>query len=351
MRTPVQEAGEGDNVAFQFPEAFYLLLLLAPLLYVLWRGMRKTDQLVKTFKCEPPGKIYHVIRTVLIVLFLSSLVTVAARPYSQLKQTADFLFLVDISRSMQARKSCSQPTYLDRAKSVIKNVIREIPEARFGLVVYERLAFPITHMTYDHNYLGEVVEHGIFDGMIFDRTSTFMGNAFNTIVQKKKALSHIYGNVQYVILLSDGNLDRDYRKALEEPLLNLGAAEIKIIPVGIGNQEATPIPINEDGKCVNKFIVKEGNHIGISLRADVLKYIAAATKGQYFGEAESDALVKFLRDEGLESTFVTSGTGQRQRDDISWLFLIVGSVSLFGFMVMDLNVRLGYKSNQTGVAD
>jgi hypothetical protein len=206
-------------------------------------------------------------------------------------------------------------------------------------------------MTYDHNYLDNVVEHGIFDGMIFDRTSTFVGNAFNTIVQKKKVLSHIYGNVQYVILLSDGNIDGDYRKTLEESLLNLGAAEIKIIPVGIGNQEATPIPISEDGKCVNKFIVKEDNHIGIGLRADVLKYVATATKGQFFGEVESDALVRFLRDEGLENTFVNSGTGQRQRDDISWLFLIVGSLSLFGFMVMDLDVRLSYKLNQSGDVD
>lgn len=329
-------------MAFQFPEAFYLLILLVPLLYVLWGGIRKTDRLINAFKSKPPHRFYHLIRSTFVVFFIGSLVVVAARPYSQLKQTADYLFLVDISRSMQARSLCSQPTYLDRSKTVIKSVIRAIPEARFGFFVYERLTFPITHMTYDHNYLDDVIEYGLFDGMIFDRTATLTGRAFDTVARKKEMLPEIYGNVQYVILVTDGNIDGDYRRILEEPLLNLENADISIIPVGIGNQEPTPIPINEDGKCVNKFIVKEDRHIGIALRADILQYIATATKGQYFGEVETDALVKFLRDEGLKNTFIRSGIGQRQRDDVSWVFLIIASLALFGFMLLDLNVKLRY---------
>jgi hypothetical protein len=329
-------------VAFQNPEAFYLLIILIPLLFVLRKGRLKTIQVVSVFKSEPANKFYHITRALLALILVASLVMITARPYSQLKMTADFLFLVDISRSMQARKSCSQPSYLNRAKIVMKNVITDIPEARFGIFVYERLAFPITQLTFDHAYLDTVIEEGIFDGLIFDRTATQLGKALSTIIHKKQKLPEHYQNLKYIILLTDGNLKGDYQLTMEETLTELGQYELKVVPVGIGNIEPTAIPIQEDGKCVDKFIVKEDNLITIPIKSETLQFIATSTNGQYFGEGEIQNLISYLRDNALEDTFIESGISQRQRNDISWIFMVISSLALFGYIFLDSNLSINF---------
>jgi len=333
-------------VAFQNPEAFYLLFILIPLLFVLWKGRLKTIQVISAFKGEPANKFYHIAKTMLALMLVTSLVMITARPYSQLKKTADFLFLVDISRSMQARKSCSQPSYLDRAKIVMKDVVSDIPEARFGIVVYERLAFPITQLTFDHAYLDTVIEQGIFDGLIFDRTATQLGKALSTITHKKQNLPEHYQNLKYIILLTDGNLMGDYQRNMEETISKLAQHELKVVPVGIGNLEPTAIPIKENGKCVDKFIVKEDTLITIPLKSETLQFIASSTNGQYFGEGETENLVSYLRDNALEDTFIDSGISQRQRNDVSWIFMVISSLALFGYIFLDSNLSIKFTKSK-----
>ena len=330
-------------MAFQNPEAFYLLIILLPLMYTLWKGRIKTVQVISAFKNKPPSRFYYIKKILLALILITSLVMIGARPYSKLEKTADLLFLVDISRSMQASKSCSQPSYLARAKDVMQNIILNIPEARFGIFVYERLAFPITHMTFDHGYLDTVIEKGIFDGLIFDRTATQLDRALITVVEKKQSLPKLYENVKYIILLTDGNLNGDYKKNLEKSINSLSNSELIVIPVGIGNLEPTAIPTDEDGQCVEKFIVKEDELITISLKKDTLQFIAAGTKGKYFGEGETGQLVTYLRENTLEETFIDSNISQRQRNDISWFFLTIASLALFGYMLMDSNLGINAK--------
>jgi hypothetical protein len=335
-------------VGFQNPQAFYLLILILPILVIFWKAMNKTNNVISAFKSRPPGRIYHFSKAFVIVIFFISLVVISARPYSQLQRTADLLFLIDVSRSMQARKSCSQPSYLDRAKNVIRKVITDIPEARFGINVYERLTFPITHLTFDHIYLDTVIENGLYDGLIFDRTATRLGKAIITLAQKKQNLPDIYGNLKFVILLTDGNLSEKYRDELDDAIIKLQDEELVIIPVGIGNPEPTPIPTVEDGRCVDKFIVKDGNLITVPLNSDSLRYIATNTNGQYYGEGDLNELVAYLRENALQDTFVDTGVSQRQRNDISWIFLIISTIAFFIYMLIDsdLKIKLSRSNNK-----
>ena len=326
-------------MAFQFPEAFYLLVVFVPIFIILRKWQRRTKYVLDIFKSAPVHSSYYILRAVCLFTFMGSLIAITAKPYSQLKSTADFVFLVDVSRSMQARISCDLPSYLDRAKVVMNNVISGIPEGRFGIFAFERLTFPITQMTYDHDYLESVIKYGIYDSLIYDRTDTRIGTALSILSRKKSDLPDIYGNVKYAVLLTDGYFEGDYRKFLAEPLAQLEKANITIIPVGIGDAKAAPIPIKNEGKCVNKFIVKEGNRIEIPLKTEVLEYIASSTKGKYFGEIEMDGLIRFLRTNGLQKRLVNSFTSDRQKTDMSWIFLVLATISLFGYVAMQMDVR------------
>ncbi len=241
---------------------------------------------------------------------------------------------------MQARQSCSQASYLDRAKGVIRKVITDIPEARFGINVYERLTFPITHLTFDHIYLDTVIEHGLYDGLIFDRTATRLGQAFLTLIEKKQRLPDIYGNLKFVILLTDGNLSDKYRTELDDAINKLQLDEITIVPVGIGDPDRTPIPTREDGRCVDKFIVKDGNLITVPINPESMRFIADSTGGQYFGEGDLEDLVAYLRTNSLRDSFVNTTISQRQRKDISWIFLIFTTIAFLLYMLIDSDLRI-----------
>jgi len=328
-------------VGFQFPEAFALLLILPPLLWRVWRGGALAREIAGAFKGRAPGRWHSGARLTLIAAFLGSLIAVGARPYVVPGMTGNYLLISDVSRSMDARHSCREPTLLDRSKGVMQQVIAGLPEGRFGIVAFERLAFPVTQMTYDHSYLNDVIAHGLFVGLIYDHTATQFANALSAVVQKKERLPDIYGRVNYAILVTDGNISPSEEGRFREVLMRLRDTGIRLLIVGIGSSGGTPIPVVQNGKCLDQPIAMDGQPVRVSLRADILQSLAGETEGRYFGEAAIGELVAFLRRETLQkaSSDVTFGAGQRK--DMSWVFLVIATVALAGIILLNINPRFG----------
>lgn len=321
-------------MGFAFPEAFVLMVVLPPLLWVLWRGERRAQAALALFHAQRPGRWRFFTRAALVSLFIVSLAAIGARPYTESRRTGEFLFLADVSRSMHARYSCGEPTFLDRSKKVMREVMAKIPEGKFGIIAFDRLAIPITQMTYDHAYLEEVIEHGLFVGLTYQSTATKIANALSVVARKKNRLPKIYGNVSHVILLSDGHVEgspqRRFRTSFEE-LRKIG---IKILTVGIGNPGETPIPAAAPGRpCTREFASHEGKTVAIPLRDDILTFIAAGTRGKYFGEGATEGLVAFLRENGLRKIAGDVTPDKRQRRDASLWFLVVGTLAALGLFV------------------
>lgn len=323
-----------------FPEAFLLLLVLPPLLWVLGRGHRRARQIAQVLKSRPPQRWRLVSRIVLVCVFIASLAVVGARPYREPGRTGDFVFLVDVSRSMTARHSCGEPTFLDRAKGVMRRVLAGVPDGRFGIIAFDRYAFPVTQMTFDRAYLEEVIEHGLFVGLFFEATATNIENALSVVAKKKSKLPEIYGNVKQVVLLSDGHVEGAYQRRLRQAFQDVLDADIQILAVGIGNPGKTPIPRMEGGECAGRFLEARGEAIGVPLRDDILKFIAGEARGQYFGEGEVGELIRFLQEEGLSEVPEGTDFGETQRRDIGWIFLISATLALFGMLALSAGVHL-----------
>jgi len=324
---------------FEFPWAFLLLVILPPLLWVMRRGWNRTREVAATYHSRPPQKSYFIARMVFASVFIVSLITIGARPYINLEKTGDFLFLIDVSRSMQARQSCGEPTFLERSRRVMRDIVTGIPEGRFGIVAFDRFAFPITQMTRDHDYIREVIEHGVHIGLTFQATDTELANALSVVARKKQKLPGSYGGVRHVILLSDGYVEGDFRRRMQGPVQELKDAGIKVVAVGIGNPGETPIMEIEDGKCLNQHIEIEGQTIMIPLRDDILKFIASQSKGQYFAEGDTDKLVQLLRSGMVEALPADTGIEGGVHRDVSWIFLVMATLALAGLVVMDVNIR------------
>jgi hypothetical protein len=321
------------------PEALFLLLLLPPLLWVLSRGDRRAEEVARALKSIPPPKWHSVARLVLVTVFLSSLVLIGAGPYFQRHNTGSFLFVNDVSRSMNARFVCDEATFLDRSKQVMRMVLKGIPEGQFGVLAFDRFAFPVSQMTYDHSYLDEMIENGLYVGLTYQATGTDLANALSVIADKKQKLPELYGKVTHAVLLSDGHIDGDYRRALRKGIDQLTEAQIRVVAVGIGNPGETPIPLREGRECNAEYIEVSGRRVTIPRRDDILRYISAETQGAYFEEDEGSSLVQYLRREGLTKVDDDVEVSTRQRQDIGWYFLISATVALFGLLLHQTNAR------------
>lgn len=324
---------------FEFPWAFLCLAVLPPLFWAMRRGRRRTLETAATYRSRAPGKWYFTARMALATVFIVALVTTGARPYFNLEKTGDFLFLADVSRSMQARQSCGEPTFLERSRRVMRDIVAGIPEGRFGIVAFDRFAFPITQMTHDRDYIGEVIEHGVHIGLTFQATDTEIANALSVVADKKRKLPGSYGRVRHVILLSDGFVEGDFRRRMQDPVQELKDAGIQVIAVGIGNPGETPIMEIENGKCLNQHIEIDGQTVMIPLRDDILKYIASQTKGQYFAEGDTGKLVRLLRSDMVEALPDDTGLEGGMHRDISRIFLILATLALAGLVILDVNIR------------
>jgi Ca-activated chloride channel family protein len=268
------------------------------------------------------------------------MVLISARPYIVSDRSADYLFLIDVSRSMDARQTCGDLTFLDRSKNIMRDVLSGVPEARYGIFAFDRFAFPITQMTTDFDYLDDVIEEGVHIGLTFEATKTELANALGVIADKKSRLPEIYGTVSKVILISDGNVTGDYRRRLSEPLSRLRSAGVQVLTVGIGNPGETPIMVSERGRCINEHIELDGETVLIPLRDDVLKFIAGESQGQYFAEGETERLIETLR-AGLELiTGSLDAENLSYRKDISIYFLTLASLALLGLIVLRLNLSI-----------
>jgi hypothetical protein len=327
-------------MGFDFPEAFVLLLVLPPLLWVLRRGDGRTTEIARILRSRAPGRAETVGRLALVCIFIASLAVVGARPYRVPDRTGDFVFLVDVSRSMTARRSCSELTFLDRAKHVMRQVLAGVPDGRFGIIAFDRYAFPVSQMTFDHAYLEEVIEHGTYVGLFFEATATNIENALSVVARKKQSLPRIYGNVKQVILLSDGHVEGAYQRRFRQAFKDVLGADIQVLAVGVGNPGATPIPRMDDGKCGGEFLQAGAKPIEIPLRDDILKFVAAESRGQYFGEGAIDELVSFLQAEGLADVPAGTEFGPAQRRDIGWVFLVPATAALFGLLFLGAGIRL-----------
>ena len=327
-------------MSFAFDEALFALVLLVPVVLVLRRAARLSRATAAAFGARPLSPAYFPMRLVFACAFVASLVAVAARPYVAYERSGNLLFVVDVSRRMHARYSCSEPTFLDRAKSVLRVTVDAIPEARIGLFAFDRFAFPVTQLTTDRAYIRDVIEHGLYVGLMLEATQTEIGNALDVVAAKRERLPEIYGSVSHVVLLSDGHVGGDFRRRLQSPIDKLRAADVKVSTVGIGNPGETPITVTEGGQCVSRHIEVNADKVMIPMRADILKYIATGTGGSYFSEKETARLVETLRDELEFMEPSGENTVERPRRDISGVFLAIALVSVLAYIYLPAVSRL-----------
>jgi len=178
----------------------------------------------------------------------------------------NLVIAIDVSRSMLAEDV--RPNRLERAKTDVLDLVKELRGDRAGLVAFRHKAALMCPLTTDHAFLTQAVQALDIDSA--PRGETDIGEA---IVKSMEAFETDEGSHNAIVLISDGeDLSGKALRAAEEA----AKRNIPIFTVGLGNRAGARIPGTESA-----FVTHDGKEVITRLDHATLHAIARATRGAY----------------------------------------------------------------------
>ncbi len=309
---------------FANPEYLYLLLLLPALAYWYWKRRAKSSGKIRFSDIHVIKKAGKTLKQrlrhslmLMRLIFIALIIIAFARPQSgsQIRETntegVDIILGLDVSSSMLA-EDFKPKNRLEAAKKVAEEFIQGRQNDRIGLVIFAGESFTQCPLTIDYGVLSTLLgEIGVAD-KDWDGTAIGMGlvNAVNRL-RDSKAKSKI------IILLTDGINNRGEVDPVTAS--NIAAAlNIKIYTVGAGSRGTALYPI--DDPLLGKRFVP----MPVEIDEEILKKIAANTKGRYFRATDTEKLSEIYAEIGeLEKTKIEVKEFTRY-DEYFDYFLIIG---------------------------
>ncbi len=233
-----------------------------------------------------PNIKFSILMVALVLLILA-----AARPqYGQREQTVkrqgiEAIIALDISNSMMAEDVA--PCRLDRAKQMLSKMIDRMVDDKVGLVVFAGEAYTQLPITCD--YVSAKMFLNSITPDLIKTQGTAIGAALNTAIQSFG--SEDSGASRAIILITDGENHEDDATAVAARAKELG---IKVMVVGIGKPEGSPIPI----PGTNNFRKdRQGNVVVSRLNEDMCREIAKAGNGIYVRCDNTNTAMRALQKE------------------------------------------------------
>ncbi len=321
------------EIEFQFPQLLVLMLLVLPVVYFIHYGYALREKMLNRFAGSKINSHHRAwLVSILSFCVLVTLLIISAGPKRVLnsgerKLSGDFVIMVDVSRSMAARQSCNESTRLDRAKIIMSEVISEIPEAKFGFMGVAGLTFVLSELSFDRQYMFDVINHGIFVEVI-PMPGSDIANALHVLMEKKMDQPPIYESVKHVVLISDGDISEEEINALKDVSPLVSQSEIVVHSVGVGSDDGIPIPtLDANRQCISgQFERANGKEFYTHLLESPLISVADNTGGIYFHESQTEELIDALRSSLVENPALDVPS---QTQDITMPFIVILALSLF----------------------
>ncbi len=236
-----------------------------------------------------------ILRLIVVTLFILAL----AGPRKILEETKrqtegiDIILAIDCSGSMAAEDFMLQGRRYNRLyviKEAVKGFVDGRKSDRLGLIAFAALAYTVSPLTMDHNWLLTNLER-IELGLIKDGTAIGSGISSSLArLKNSKAKSKV------IVLLTDGinNTGKIQPLPAAQMAKTLG---VKIYTIGAGTKGYAPFPVTD------VFGRKFYQEVKIDIDEVTLKKIAEMTGGLYFRATDTDSLREIYKQiDTLEKT-------------------------------------------------
>ena len=306
------------QIEFAYPNYFYLLLLLIPVIAWYIYKQRSMQATIQISSIEPllhsPGTIRNYLRHLPVILrsmVFILIIFVLARPQSTNRwenvttEGIDIVLALDISSSMLAQDF--KPDRLEASKDVAIEFISGRPSDRIGLVVFSAESFTQCPLTTDRAVLVNLFKD-IRSGMIEDGTAIGVGltNAI-TRLKDSDAISKV------IILLTDGINNQ----GSIDPLTAAELAKsfgIRTYTIGVGSMGTAPYPVQD---VFGRTFLRD---MPVEIDEATLQQIADMTNGRYFRATNNQKLREIYAEiDKLEKSKIDIKEFSRKQEEYLWL--------------------------------
>jgi Ca-activated chloride channel family protein len=231
---------------------------------------------------------------------------------------------LDISKSMLARDIT--PNRLERERLAVRRLLRDLRDARMGMVVFAGRAYILAPLTNDQSALQLFVD--ALDPDIVSQGGSSLASAITQAAGLARGPEGAAGE-RAVVLITDGEA-HESQDEITEAAERAQRSRVKIYTLAIGTERGAPVP--EFDPQTKKLIGYKKDPFGgtvISRRnTEMLQRIAEITGGEYYDVAAAGSLAALVRDlRDLERAPGASEQGLEPRDQTIW-FLALGLLLL-----------------------
>ncbi len=214
-----------------------------------------------------------VVRTIYFILFLIAFAgpSIGVTMKEIQEEGKDIFIAVDLSQSMNATDI--GPSRLQRIKFELKNLTKNFPSDRIGLIIFSSEAFMQCPLTFDQSVLQLYID-GLNTGLV-PNSGTDLNGPLRMALDRFTSDESQEVKSKSIILISDGENfgeDLDY---IGSELNNLG---VKVFSLGIGTEGGSSIP-RGNGLVIDP---QTGRPAQTVLERSSLQQIASETDGDYF---------------------------------------------------------------------
>ncbi|MDR3195227.1 MAG: VWA domain-containing protein [Endomicrobium sp.] len=318
-----------------FADKIYLLLMLlipvlAGFLYLAFRkrvaDLASLVSRVNFLSLTNVNLSAYKVKNLLILAVLFFIIIALARPQfgdkkeTVIKESSEIVIALDVSKSMLAQDL--KPNRIEKAKDMALKIVGENPGEKIGVIVFAGTAMWQCPVTYDYQALKMFLQNVEADSLPMGGTQIS-----DAVILASKAVGKDLLGGKVMILISDGE---DHDSKIKEAVNEAKKAGLKIIAVGIGATDGSPVPVKDENGAIKDYIRDGTGRVVVSkINASLLKSVASETGGKYFdasGKDISREVSKAVRD--LEKN--KNEIGQRYgKTDRFQIFLFVALALLF----------------------
>ncbi|MEG0023789.1 MAG: VWA domain-containing protein [Akkermansia sp.] len=339
-------------MSFLYPNVLYALFIPVLLALVAWIMLRQRSKRWEVLVSQQHinalvhrssrwGKILPLVLGLLSLVFI---IPSLARPYSGQRETEEIrrghniIIAIDCSRSMQARDVT--PSRLDRAKTAAYDLLDDLPEDKFGLIIFSGEAHLLMPLTHDHNSLKESIEQLEYGWISMGGT-----NLENVVSLALKTFNRdkTQDTTNALIVLSDGEdtVNAQYNTAIQAK-----EDHLIVVTAGIGTLNGDVIPDSRQQDGIYRD--RRGQQVLTKLDPAPLQLLANETDGQYIQLNDGKELTRYVK-QIAERLNREEGMGEKKMvpNDRYYIFAIPSLICLILALITGTKWRAFRKSHLT----
>lgn len=233
-----------------------------------WIGARRYDW-------RMDGVQKWLLLTVSLILVALARPVITQKPIEVKQSGSDVIVAVDLSYSM--RGNDLEPSRLEMAKKVLKELVQIDHQDRFGVIGFTTSAIVLSPLTTDT----ELLEH-LFNAMDENQIIT-KGTHLMGALELARKMSH--ASHPTLIVLSDGGDEISYAK--EADFIRESGMSVGVMVMATSMGSTLP---SSDGEKLKD----EKGHIVVSSRNDAIREICDAGDGKMFSPGDTGTLLEWL---------------------------------------------------------